>query len=63
MFGPNSSGAILVETGSNVIATTTAEGTANNSASFLASRANVTYGASDTVQPSSLQCLVLVRAF
>ena len=35
----------------------------NRIADFSASNSDVTYGASDTVQPNSLRALVLVRAY
>lgn len=63
MFGPNSNGAFFVEPGSNAIDVTTTEGTANNGASFMASRVSALYGAAETVQTSAIKALVLIRSY
>ena len=64
LFGPNSNGPFLVTEGTNSIDVSTATGTANNTASFDASRVSSLYKNGLTeVNVNALYGLNLIKAF
>ena len=64
LFGPNSDGPFLVTEGTNSIDVSTTTGTANNTASFDASRVSSLYKNGLTeVNVNALYGLNLIRAF
>ena len=63
VFGPDSSGAFHLSPGNNDLDVPTKAGTGQNSVAFDAGAYNALFGASNTVQPSSVRALCLIRAY